>query len=61
MRTTALLSTAWAARLIRAGLAAASGWPEAAAVRAHAVYKPPPPKKKRMRVFTVNKAAYIVA
>jgi hypothetical protein len=26
MRTTALLSTAWAARLIRAGRAAQSGW-----------------------------------
>jgi hypothetical protein len=58
MRTTALLSTAWAARLIRAGLAAASGWPEAAAVRALLLCISLLPKK-RMRVFTVNKAAYI--
>jgi hypothetical protein len=34
MRTTALLSTAWAARPIRAGRAAQSRWSEAAAVRA---------------------------
>jgi hypothetical protein len=43
--TTALGSTEWAARLIRAGRAAPEGGGGGCA-RALAVYKPPPPKTK---------------
>jgi hypothetical protein len=49
MRTTALLSTAWAARRIRAGRAASEMGGGGGCARALAVYKPPPRKKRKSR------------
>jgi hypothetical protein len=45
----ALLSTAWAARRIRAGCAAPSGWRRRICARPCCVYKPPPKNKQTPR------------